>query len=103
MLLLRKSLIWAMVLLILIVYIFGILFLQAMQDQVEVEMSPEALEKAEKHFGSLWLSMLSLFMSIAGGVSWGELLLPLKAVSWVWVALFLFYISWLDVMKWLQV
>lgn len=85
-----------MVLLILIVYIFGILFLQAMHDHMAdpyVSMPPEALEKADAYFGSLWLSMLSLFMSIAGGVSWIELLQPLKAVSPLWVAVFLFYIS----------
>ena len=37
--------------------------------------------------------MLSLFMSIAGGVSWGQLLLPLHAISTVWIWVFLCYIS----------
>lgn len=37
--------------------------------------------------------MLSLFMSITGGVSWEQLLVPLHAVSPFWVFVFLFYVS----------
>ena len=35
-------------------------------------------------------------MSIAGGVSWEQVLVPLKAISAPWVLLFLFYmwLSW---------
>ena len=32
-------------------------------------------------------------MSITGGVSWEEVLGPLKAISFVWVVLYLFYIA----------
>ncbi|CAL1169342.1 unnamed protein product [Cladocopium goreaui] len=38
-------------------------------------------------------TMLSLFMSIAGGVSWEEVVRPLKAISTAWVFVFLFYIA----------
>lgn len=37
--------------------------------------------------------MLSLYMSITGGVSWEQLLVPLSAVSDFWVLIFLFYVS----------
>ncbi|CAJ1337572.1 unnamed protein product [Effrenium voratum] len=37
--------------------------------------------------------MLSLFMSIAGGVSWVEVLAPLKFISSAWTVCFLFYIA----------
>lgn len=37
--------------------------------------------------------MLSLYMSITGGVSWEQLLVPLSAVSDFWVFIFLFYVS----------
>ena len=40
--------------------------------------------------------MLSLFMSISGGVSWENVIAPLKEVSLVWVVVYLFYISVLD-------
>lgn len=48
---------------------------------------------AQRHFASLGDSYLSLFMSIAGGVSWEELMAPIKQISIAWVLLFLFYIS----------
>ncbi|CAK9035211.1 Voltage-dependent T-type calcium channel subunit alpha-1H (Voltage-gated calcium channel subunit alpha Cav3.2) [Durusdinium trenchii] len=91
-----KSLIWAIFLLFLIVYIFGILFLQALKDyesDPHVSLTDEELAAKDLYFRSLWISMLSLFMSIAGGVSWGQLLLPLHAISTVWIWVFLCYIS----------
>ncbi|CAJ1420922.1 unnamed protein product [Effrenium voratum] len=92
-----KSLIWALVLLTLIVYVFGILFAQAVNDHITdpalPPLSDQALAMSEIYFGNLWLAMLSLFMSIAGGVSWEQVLVPLQAISWIWVMVFLFYIS----------
>ncbi|CAE7943903.1 unnamed protein product, partial [Symbiodinium necroappetens] len=38
-------------------------------------------------------TMLSLFMSICGGVSWENVLAPLKSMSVIWVLLYLFYIA----------
>lgn len=37
--------------------------------------------------------MLSLFMSISGGVSWENVISPLKKISTAWVVVYLFYIS----------
>ena len=44
---------------------------------------------------SLFCETTGLFMSIAGGVSWEEVLLPLRHVSsaWIWTFCFIFYIS----------
>ena len=35
-------------------------------------------EDAKRYFGSLGQTMLSLFMSISGGVSWEEMVFPLQ-------------------------
>ena len=51
------------------------------------------LKDSERYFGSLQVTMLSLFMSIAGGVSWEAVITPLTFISPVWASLFLFYIS----------
>jgi len=91
-----KSLIWALVLMTLIVYVFGILFVQAVTDHRRdplSRMTPEETDAADNYFGNLWKSMLSLYMSITGGVSWEQLLVPLHAVSPLWVFVFLFYVS----------
>ena len=55
-------------------------------------MPPFLEEEGRRYFGNLPLSMLSLFMSIAGGVSWEELLKPLLHVSALWALCFIFYI-----------
>ena len=46
-----------------------------------------------RFFSSLPETMLSLYMSILGGVSWEEMVVPLGSMSPVWLLLFLFYIS----------
>jgi len=81
-----KALFWALVLLILVVYVFGVLFAQAVNDHLLEHDLPEP-EKTEagRYFGSLEQSMLSLFMSIAGGVSWEQVIFPLKKISTFWV------------------
>jgi len=91
-----KSLFWALCLLGVIIYVFAVLFTQAVNDHLR---DPEATplpererEMAVRFFPSLGDTMLSLFESIANGVSWNEVLAPLKLISPVWVFVYLFYI-----------
>ena len=89
-----KSLFWALMLLTLIVYVFAILFAQAINDHLSTpDAAPLDEVATERYFGDLTNTMLSLFMSIVGGVSWEEVIAPLKVISPIWVVLFLFYIS----------
>mmetsp|Transcript_27529 Transcript_27529/g.64164 ORF Transcript_27529/g.64164 Transcript_27529/m.64164 type:complete len:587 (+) Transcript_27529:42-1802(+) len=91
-----KALLWALVLLGLIVYVFAVLFTQAVNDHVQDsagQMLEEDKQASDLYFGSLSLSMLTLFMSIADGVSWHQVIKPLQSMSWVWVMCYLFYIS----------
>eukprot|EP00930_Biecheleria_cincta_P045176 TRINITY_DN31145_c0_g1_i1.p1 TRINITY_DN31145_c0_g1~~TRINITY_DN31145_c0_g1_i1.p1 ORF type:complete len:576 (+),score=95.76 TRINITY_DN31145_c0_g1_i1:87-1814(+) len=91
-----KSLIWALVLLALITYVFGVLFAQAVRDHIETagdDMSTMADGYRVVYFDSLPNTMLTLFMSIAGGVSWEQPLAVLREISELWLFAFLFYIS----------
>lgn len=92
-----KALFWALTLLCVIVYVFAVLFAQAVHDHTQDPNMPPlsvgADEARERYFGSLLDTMLSLFMSIAGGVSWEHVIFPLKAVNTIWVVCFLFYVS----------
>lgn len=91
-----KALIWAMLLLTLIVYVFAVLFTQIV-DGAEKDLGVDAPEMANstRYFGSLPQTMLSLFMSITGGVSWEAVIEPLTFISPVWSLVFLFYISFI--------
>ncbi|CAE7259034.1 scn4ab [Symbiodinium natans] len=92
-----KALFWALLLLGLIVYVFAILFSQAVYDYVSDPANPalpeEAQEAAVRYFGTLIRSMIALFMSITGGVSWEEVIDPLMYVSGFWEGCFLFFIA----------
>ncbi|CAJ1330511.1 unnamed protein product [Effrenium voratum] len=91
------SLFWALALLILIVYVFAVLFVQAVHDHLSdpdlPSLSERELEASQRYFGSLADTMLSLFMCIAGGVNWVDVQEPLKGISTMWVFFFLFYIA----------
>jgi len=91
-----KSLVWALVLLSLIIYGFGIIFTQAailFLIETENGASDEVLESIGTYWIDLPASMLTLFMSISGGLSWEAALRPMSEVS-PWCAfLFLFYIA----------
>eukprot|EP00930_Biecheleria_cincta_P075527 TRINITY_DN62698_c0_g1_i1.p1 TRINITY_DN62698_c0_g1~~TRINITY_DN62698_c0_g1_i1.p1 ORF type:complete len:566 (+),score=85.67 TRINITY_DN62698_c0_g1_i1:83-1780(+) len=91
-----RSLVWAMVLLFLLLYVFGIIFTQAVSDAINdpnVKLSDDAKKACEIYWAGLPFSMLSLFMSISGGVSWELVIAPLHEISGVWSLVFLFYIS----------
>ncbi|CAE7464953.1 Cacna1c [Symbiodinium natans] len=88
-----KSLIWALVLLALIVYVFAVLFAQAVGDHLIDPTADPLPEAAVRYFDSLPIAMLSLFMSIAGGVSWEDVITPLIAMSPVWAFVFIFYVA----------
>lgn len=93
-----KALFWALLLLFLIIYIFALLFTQAVDEFIFKEnkidqLTPEEASASDQYFGTLFHSMLTLFMSIAGGVSWEDAIVPLMAISTVWLLAFLFYVS----------
>lgn len=89
-----KALFWALTLLSLIVYVFAILFSQAVHSaSLEVETALAASVASEKYFRSLPDTMLTLFMSIAGGVSWEHVIYPLKDIHVIWALFFLFYVA----------
>ena len=78
-------------------YVFAVLFVQAVNDfkldPDNAKLPTRELEASDLYFSSLPDTMLSLFMCIAGGVNWGEVQSPLKAISTVWVVFFLFYVA----------
>jgi len=92
-----KSLFWALMLLVLVIYVFAVLFAQTVNSYVNDEempdLPPPELAAAKLYFGSLGDTMLTLFMSISGGLSWNEAIRPLRAISDMWILMYLFFIS----------
>jgi len=104
-----KSLVSALLLLSMIIYLFGILFAQAVNDFLDgkdideqhiiggipggMGSDLEDIGALRKYWGSLPRSMSTLFKSITGGVDWDVVVVSLDAVHWAWVILFHMFLA----------
>eukprot|EP00415_Alexandrium_ostenfeldii_P004273 UN4273 len=77
-----KSLAWVVVLLLLVIYIVGVYFTQAITDRL-VQLKNGSIAPDQKDtdlqyfFGSLGRTILSLFQSMSGGADWDSMAGPL--------------------------
>ncbi|CAK0843600.1 unnamed protein product [Prorocentrum cordatum] len=88
-----KSVFWALMLLVMIVFAFAVILTQAVSEYTEggIRIDDDDLVK---YYGDLFRSMLSLWMAVSGGISWHELTTPLKETgNAAWMMLFLIYIT----------
>ena len=88
-----KSLFWAMLLLALIMYVFGIVFTDIVNNHILETDSVEITGDLEKYFGTLHISVQTLFMSISGGLTWQDASGALSNISWLWVYVFTSYVA----------
>jgi len=100
-----KSLVWAIVLLILVIYLFAIFFTQSVTNYrvdspvlssmsfENLEIYPDSSSQALlRYWATLPRSMFTLYMSITGGISWVEVIHPLSDVSDSLVVVFVSYV-----------
>ncbi|CAE7239852.1 scn4ab [Symbiodinium microadriaticum] len=83
------SLFWALVLLCLIIYTFGILFTDA---AIDYALYNEPDPMMEAHFGTLYQSLTTLLRSILGGIDWWIAADSLQHIGMLWVQVFNFYV-----------
>lgn len=88
---------WAVLLLVLIMYVFSITFTVAVTGYLSEHPGPWAADSAgsilHQRFGGLHNSMHTLFRAISGGLTWTDTADALVAVNWIWSYLFTFYIT----------
>jgi hypothetical protein len=88
-----KSVFWALLLLVTIIYSFGVILTQAVTEHTEGGTQVEE-EDLLAYYGDLYRSMRSLWWAISGGINWYELTGPLETTgNVVWSLLFLVYIA----------
>ncbi|CAK0843599.1 unnamed protein product [Prorocentrum cordatum] len=88
-----KSVVWALMLLVMIVFAFAVILTQAVSEHTEGGTRIDDGDLV-KYYGDLFRSMLSLWMAVSGGISWHELTAPLKEMGTAaWMMLFLSYIT----------
>lgn len=83
-----QSLMWALLLLVIIIYTVAIVLTQVTTEHLSEVESDDVLNN---FWGNLPLAMLTLFKSIAGGVSWHDVVEPLSFSPWL-VGIFTMYI-----------
>lgn len=96
------SLLWTLVLLMLLFYSFGVLFTQLVSDECRFQSIvrtqdhnavPHCEDDSSEYWSSINESMLTLFMSITGGVDWEIALKPLRKISILAVMCLVLYIT----------
>merc|ERR1719162_1797859 len=89
------SLVWAMLLMSIMFYVFGLTITQGVVEFLgdNAAWDDPRYEGLSRHFGRLDRSVLSLFEAMAGGISWGELVDDLQYLSWSFILLFFTFIS----------
>lgn len=91
-----RSLVWAMLVLLLLFYIFGISLTQGAVDFLSEDpprWTSRQHQVLRKHFSRLDFSVLSLFEAMAGGISWGELVDAITPIPWIYTGIFCVFIS----------
>mmetsp|Transcript_70616 Transcript_70616/g.111952 ORF Transcript_70616/g.111952 Transcript_70616/m.111952 type:complete len:257 (+) Transcript_70616:2-772(+) len=89
-----RSVFWAFVLLLIIIYVFGLIFVQVVRGYAHEFDDPSAVSNSLTEFwGTLPRSMFTLYKSISSGISWHEVVTPLADVHELLVALFIVFIS----------
>jgi hypothetical protein len=87
------SVIWSCVLLSLMLFIFALIFVQALADYITLEGADDFEFKSEafRTFGSLGTSMLTLYMAVTGGNDWELYYEVVARAGTLYAALFLLF------------
>jgi len=88
---------WSMVMLFLVMYVFGLVFLQAastyMLETPSEKLDEETVKGIKEYWSSLGGSILTLYMVITGGYDWADIAEPLKEAGEIYYFLFLLYVA----------
>jgi len=87
------SLSWALLLLVIIMYLFSIIFMHAAIMYFHDGHNEATKQALQEHYGSVGTTMFSLLLAISGGVDWEDIVVPLNEISVWYKVLFAFYVT----------
>lgn len=82
------TLVWACVLLGLVIYMCALIIMPGVQSKIE-----SSANEIDDKFGSLPAAVLTLYMSITGGMDWNEGLTDLQKVHWLFTPFFVLFVG----------
>lgn len=92
-----KTASFALLLLLIIMYMFGIAISQVVAGYVEERRLGDNLLASDNtimfYFGSIYRTIFTLFMTISGGVGWGDVVLPLSNAGPIGVLFYVIFVA----------
>jgi len=94
-----NSLLWALLLVTITLYLFSLIFIQGVTHILadRLDLSENTVEAMYTYWGSVGTGMTSIWMSISGGVDWGDIAEPLKEAGIFYYGLFVLIIAFLTI------
>lgn len=88
-----KSLLWAFLLLVLVMFTVGVTLMQFAAMYIDQSEHPDAETVAglKQFYGNLLRTLLTLYMAISGGIDWNDAVIPLRNISVLLELLFVGY------------
>jgi len=91
------TLLWSMLMLSLITFVFGLMFLHAVTDYLNEtpaeEIPEETMFLIQEYWCSVFQATVTLYMAVTGGSDWEPLAKPIRSSGSMYFLLFLFYIA----------
>jgi len=91
------QLMWSMLLLLLVMVLFGIVFLNGVAQEPDSKPARHTAVMLERHFGSMPRMLLTLFMAVTGGMDWHLFATPLMQVNATCSIFFIFFIAFVQI------
>eukprot|EP00933_Yihiella_yeosuensis_P080642 TRINITY_DN94100_c0_g1_i1.p1 TRINITY_DN94100_c0_g1~~TRINITY_DN94100_c0_g1_i1.p1 ORF type:complete len:694 (+),score=113.98 TRINITY_DN94100_c0_g1_i1:174-2255(+) len=92
-----KALFWCILLLLMLMFSVSVVFLQVIAESIASDVRTKSASGDHSllkfHFGSLWRSIYTLYLTITGGLNWGEAAEPLLNLHPLMAILFSIYIG----------
>jgi len=88
-----SMLMWAVLVLVLVTFLFSVVFLNAVAQHIsDAPLDDPYVDGMREYFYSLPMTMLTLFMAVAGGIDWWEVVKLLLEIHVIYVAVFIFFV-----------
>ena len=86
-------LMWAVLVLFIVISLFSVVFLNAASQHISDSGAEDSVvEELRVFFGSLFMTMVTMFMSVAGGLDWWDVLRLLLEISVGYAVLYMLFV-----------
>jgi len=86
-------LMWAVLVLFIVIFLFSVVFLNAASQHIsDSSVEDTVVVELRLFFGSLFMTMVTMFMSVAGGLDWWDVLQVLLEISVGYAVLYMLFV-----------